>query len=107
MKSASLCGIAVPFFGRPALTSPVLARLSLRTGAPVVPISAYPEPGGRYRVVVRPPILPPEGQDGDEAVAALTRRYLEVAEEDIRAHPEMWLWMHRRWEEGSRRRSGG
>jgi KDO2-lipid IV(A) lauroyltransferase len=92
-------GIAVPFFGRPALTSPILARLSLRTGAAVVPVAAYPEPGGRYRVVVRPAILPPEGQDGDEAVAALTRRYLEVAEEDIRAHPAMWLWMHRRWDE--------
>jgi Kdo2-lipid IVA lauroyltransferase/acyltransferase len=92
-------GIAVPFFGRPALTSPVLARVSLRTGAAVVPITAYPEPRGRYRVVVRPPILPPEDGDDDAAVAALTRRYLEVAEEDIRAHPEMWLWMHRRWDE--------
>jgi Kdo2-lipid IVA lauroyltransferase/acyltransferase len=93
-------GIAVPFFGRPALTSTVLARLSLRTGAAVVPIAAYPEPEGRYRIVVRPAILPPEGEgDGEEAVAALTRRYLETAEEDIRAHPEMWLWMHRRWDE--------
>lgn len=92
-------GIHVPFFGRPARTSPVLARLSLRTGAAVVPIAAYPEPGGRYRIVVRPAILPPEDEEGDEAVAALTRRYLEVAEEDIRAHPEMWLWMHRRWDE--------
>ncbi|HEV2855425.1 MAG TPA: lysophospholipid acyltransferase family protein [Thermoanaerobaculia bacterium] len=93
-------GIAVPFFGRPALTTPVLARLSLRTGAAVVPVAAYPEPGGRYRIVVRPPILPPpEGEDGDEAVAALTRLYLEAAEEDIREHPEMWLWMHRRWDE--------
>jgi Kdo2-lipid IVA lauroyltransferase/acyltransferase len=95
-------GIAVPFFGRPALTTPVLARLSLRTGAAVVPIAAYPEPGGRYRIVVRPAILPPEGDDGEETVAALTRRYLETAEEDIRAHPEMWLWMHRRWEERGR-----
>jgi Kdo2-lipid IVA lauroyltransferase/acyltransferase len=92
-------GIAVPFFGRLAQTSPVLARLSLRTGAAVVPIAAYPEPRGRYRVVVRPAVLPPEGGDDEEAVAALTRRYLEVAEEDIRAHPEMWLWMHRRWDE--------
>jgi KDO2-lipid IV(A) lauroyltransferase len=91
-------GIAVPFFGRPARTSPILARLSLRTGAPVVPLTVYPEPGGRYRVVVRPPILPPAGGKGDEAALALTRRYLEVAEEDIRAHPEMWLWMHRRWD---------
>ncbi|HKI05381.1 MAG TPA: lysophospholipid acyltransferase family protein [Thermoanaerobaculia bacterium] len=96
-------GIAVPFFGRPALTSPVLARLSLRTGAAVVPITAYPEPGGKYRIVVRPPILPPEGEDDEEAAAALTRRYLEAAEEDIREHPEMWLWMHRRWDERKKR----
>jgi Kdo2-lipid IVA lauroyltransferase/acyltransferase len=94
-------GIAVPFFGRPAWTSPVLARLSLRTGAPVVPVSCLPEPGGRYRLVARPPILPLEGVERereDEAVAELTRRYLEAAEEDIRRHPQMWLWMHRRWE---------
>ena len=97
-------GIAVPFFGRPALTSSILARVSLRTGAPVVPMTAYPEPEGRYRVVVRPPIFPPEADDDDAAVAALTRRYLEVAEDDIRAHPEMWLWMHRRWDERGKRK---
>ena len=91
-------GIAVPFFGRPAQTSPILARLSLRTGAAVVPVAAYPEPHGRYRLVARPALLPPEGAGDDEAtVAALTRRYLEAAEDDIRAHPDQWLWMHRRW----------
>jgi KDO2-lipid IV(A) lauroyltransferase len=88
-------GIEVPFFGRPALTTPVLARLSLRTGAPVVPVAVIPAPHGRYRFVARRPVLP-EGE-GEEAVAALTRRYLEAAEAQIREHPEMWLWMHRRW----------
>lgn len=94
-------GIAVPFFGRPALTTPVLARLSLRTGAPVVAIFAFPEPGGRYRWVARPPIFPPISPDseGDEAVALLTERYLALTEAEIRRRPEMWLWMHRRWEE--------
>jgi KDO2-lipid IV(A) lauroyltransferase len=92
-------GIAVPFFGRPALTSPILARLSMRTGAPVVPLTVYPEPGGRYRVVVREPVFPPAGKGDDEAVQALTRRYLEIAEADIREHPALWLWMHRRWDE--------
>lgn len=99
-------GITVPFFGHPALTSPVLAKLSLRTGAAVVPVAAYPEPDGRYRVVVRPAILPPEGEGkgDDEAVAALTRRYLEAAEEDIRQHPAQWLWMHRRWDTDRKRK---
>jgi KDO2-lipid IV(A) lauroyltransferase len=92
-------GIEVPFFGRPALTTPILARLSLRTGAAVLPVALFPEPEGRYRFVAHPAILPPEGAtDENGAVAALTRRYLEVAEQDIRRHPEQWLWMHRRWE---------
>ncbi|MFL6203312.1 MAG: lysophospholipid acyltransferase family protein [Thermoanaerobaculia bacterium] len=92
-------GIEVPFFGRPALTTPVLARVSLRTGAPVLPVAMFPEPHGRYRLVVHPPIFPSaDGGQVEEAVVALTRRYLEVAEQDIRRHPEQWLWMHRRWE---------
>jgi Kdo2-lipid IVA lauroyltransferase/acyltransferase len=93
-------GIPVPFFGRPAWTTPVLARLSLRTGAPVLPVFTFPEPGGAYRFVARPPIFPPAGNraSGDQAVAELTRRYLEVTEEEIRRHPEQWLWMHDRWQ---------
>lgn len=91
-------GILVPFFGHPALTTPILARLSRRANVPVVPVFAYPEPGGRYRMVIRAPILPDDGAGGEEAaVAALTRRYLEVIESEIRDHPHMWLWMHRRW----------
>jgi KDO2-lipid IV(A) lauroyltransferase len=94
-------GIEVPFFGRPALTTPVLARLSLRTGAPVLPVSNFPEPKGRYRFFARPPIFPPDGAEGEQAVIELTRQYLAVAEQDIRHHPEQWLWMHRRWGRGS------
>jgi KDO2-lipid IV(A) lauroyltransferase len=99
-------GILVPFFGRPALTTPVLARLSRRDGCPVVPVFAYPQPGGRYHLVIRQPILPDEsngaGREDKEteeaAVAALTRRYMEIIEQEIRDHPHMWLWMHRRWD---------
>lgn len=91
-------GIEVPFFGRPALTTPVLARISLRTGAPVLPMAMFQEPHGRYRLVVHPPIFPPAGAQGEDSVTELTRQYLEVAEQDIRRHPEQWLWMHRRWE---------
>lgn len=90
-------GIRVPFFGRPAVTTPLLAQLSLRTGAPVVPIFCFPEPGGRYRYAVRPALEPPPGAGGEEAIAALTRRYLEVMEEEIRHRPEQWMWMHDRW----------
>ncbi len=91
-------GILVPFLGHPAWTSPVLAMLSLRTGAPVLHITCVPAPGGRYRVRLRPPIEP-EGE-GPEAESALTRRYMAEIERDIRRRPELWLWMHRRWRAG-------
>jgi len=86
----------VPFFGRPALTSPVAARLSLRTGAPVVPVAGHHEPGGRYRIVFDPPLWP-EGGDDEPTTLAFTRRCLEASEAAIRRHPEQWLWLHRRW----------
>ncbi|HEX2254318.1 MAG TPA: lysophospholipid acyltransferase family protein [Thermoanaerobaculia bacterium] len=89
--------IDVPFFGVPAWTTPILARLSLRLQVPVVPGFGYPEPGGRYRFVVHPPVLPPVVEESDEAVAALTLRYHRVMEDVIRRDPELWLWLHRRW----------
>lgn len=92
-------GIWVPFFGLPAYSTPVLARITLRTGAPVVPIFGFPEPEGRYRVVLREPIWPEAAGEleGEAAVAELTRIYLAACEAEIRRHPQMWLWMHERW----------
>lgn len=92
-------GIWVPFFGVPAYTTPVLARMALRTGAPVVPIFGHPLPRGRYRVVLREAIWPEAvvGLEEEEAVAELTRLYLAACEEEIREHRETWLWMHERW----------
>ena len=89
--------IEVPFFGHPALTTPLPAKVALRTGSPAVPTFAVPEPGGRYRVRFEAPI-PPEGDPRSEsAVATLTARYLETFERAIRDRPEQWLWMHDRW----------
>jgi len=88
--------IDVPFFGRPALTSPIVGRLALKTGAPVVPVFAELAPGGRYRAEVHEPMVAPEG-GGEEAGDELTRRALAVCEAAIRRAPERWLWQHDRW----------
>ena len=92
-------GILVPFFGRDAATTPVLAKLSLRTGAPVIPIFGFMEPGGRWRIALREPIAPESGARADDeaAVAALTARYLAAIEREIRQRPAEWLWLHDRW----------
>jgi Kdo2-lipid IVA lauroyltransferase/acyltransferase len=88
-------GIRVPFFGRDAWTTPVLARLSLRTEAPVLPVFGFSEPGGCWRVLFHSPIWPTGS--GDSAVHALTTSYLAAVEQEIRPRPEQWLWLHDRW----------
>ena len=89
-------GVDVPFFDRPASTSPIVARLSQRTGAPVVLVFGEELPGGRYRVEALPPIAAPQA-DAESDEVALTRSYLAVLEERARQRPELWLWLHDRW----------
>jgi KDO2-lipid IV(A) lauroyltransferase len=90
--------IWVDFFARPAATTSTLAALALRTGAPVVPVFALPVAGGRYRMVYEHAIEPPSGE-GPDAIREFTQRCTDVLEMYVRRHPELWLWMHRRWRE--------
>jgi Kdo2-lipid IVA lauroyltransferase/acyltransferase len=96
--------VFVPFFGRPAATTPSLARIQLKTGAAVVPVFTWPEGDGRYRLEFETPILPeefahngPGVPDRDERVRRATARYMEVTEAAIRRDPAAWLWIHDRW----------
>lgn len=88
--------LTVDFFGRAAATTPIVAALAQRTGAPVVPLFALPLAAGRYRLVYEPPVDPPASGD-PEALRAFTQRCTDVLEMYVRKHPDLWLWMHRRW----------
>jgi len=88
--------IYVDFFGRPAATTSTLAALAIRTGAPVIPLFAFPLPDGRYRMIYEHPVEPPD-QDSPDAIREFTQRCSDVLEMHVRRHPELWLWMHRRW----------
>ena len=92
-QHAGDAGIWCPFFGRLASTSPLAATLALRTGAALMPITAFtgPKPG-TWRFVI------------GEAVTVATRdpRVLTaelnlVLEKLIRSAPEDWFWVHNRW----------
>ena len=89
--------VFVPFFGRAASTSRSLALLSVRTGAPVLPIFIHREGPGRHRVVVEPPLPRPAANDPEQAVVELTARCTQTIEAAIRSTPEQWLWSHDRW----------
>jgi KDO2-lipid IV(A) lauroyltransferase len=88
--------IYVGFFQRPAATTSALAALALRTGAPVIPVFALPLPRGRYHLIYEHPVDPPRA-DTPDAVREFTQRCTDVLEMYVRRHPDLWMWMHRRW----------
>lgn len=95
-------GIAVPFFGRPAMTAPALAQLALRFDCPVVPAHVERLGGTRFRVIVEPPLALPRSGDRAADVLALMTEVNRKMEGWIRARPEHWLWLHRRWPKDER-----
>ncbi len=85
-------GIFVDFFGRSASTPPGAALLALRFQAPIFVAALIRTGPGRFRGIVREvPVY-----DKDTA-QSLTQRYTTMLEEIIRAHPEQYFWMHKRW----------
>lgn len=96
--------VFVDFFGRLASTTPGLAVLAERSGAPVVPIFAVREsawrPGGdpaKHVIAVEPPIPWEAAATREEAVRLNTQRYTKVIEDWVRRFPDQWFWLHDRW----------
>jgi len=95
-------GAFVPFFGRPASTRVAPVRLAMRTGAPVVPGFLFRCPDGlRHEARLEPPLeLEPQGESTAATEAAVRenlRRMNAALEAAIRAAPDHWAWVHRRW----------
>jgi Kdo2-lipid IVA lauroyltransferase/acyltransferase len=90
-------GIFVEFFGRPAATTTVAAALAVKTGCALVPAYTTIGPDGRYRAVYEPELQWTPSGDKQGDIARLTQELTRVIEGWIRAHPDQWLWIHRRW----------
>ncbi|MGD0192350.1 MAG: lysophospholipid acyltransferase family protein [Rhizomicrobium sp.] len=99
-------GIAVPFFGRDAMTTPAPAALALRLDAILVPISNERIGGARFVVTAHEPIAFEPTGDHDRDVLALTTKMNEAMEMLVNHRPSQWLWVHRRWpKDGDRPRT--
>ncbi len=90
-------GIAVPFFGRSAMTAPALAALALRFRCPVIPAHTERLGPAHLRVIVEPPLELPSSGRRTADIFALTGAVNACLERWIRARPEGWLWLHRRY----------
>jgi KDO2-lipid IV(A) lauroyltransferase len=93
-------GIVVNFLGLPMPVSSAPAALAYRTGTEIMIGFCLPEAGGRYRIRITKSIPPPpfdKQADADKIIHQLTQQILNEISEEIRNHPQFWLWSYKHW----------
>lgn len=94
-------GVFVDFFGHPAHTPVGAAKLAVKYEIPVVTGFIHRTPSGGHRLRFAPPLNPMEYNE-----TALTQLLTRRIEDQIRAHPAQWVWVHRRWKKRPPREDG-
>ncbi len=93
-------GMAVPFLGHDAMTTPVPAALVLKLGARILFASNRRVGGSQFEVTIHPGLdFVPTGDEAADT-RALTAAINDRIGELVRADPTQWLWIHRRWGKG-------
>jgi len=93
-------GTWAPFFGRPAYSMTLAARLALQSGAPVLLARCERLPAGRgYRLSLSPLAepIPAAAADDDALQRAQAAVINRAMEQQIRQCPEQYLWGYNRY----------
>ena len=87
-------GDRLPFLGRDALTSLAAARLALKFNVPMVPAygTRTGAQGNDFEVDFEAPIAP-------STPSEMTQAFNDSLSARIRAKPEQWYWLLRRWKD--------
>ena len=89
-------GELVPFFNELAMTNVATSKLARLTGAAVLPFAfRRSDPKGHYELTLHAPL---DNFPTDDPVAD-TRRLVRYLETFVRAAPEQYQWMHRRFKD--------
>ncbi len=90
-------GLAIPFFGIDAMTTAAPAQLALRFSCPLVLVRIERTGAARFRLTVQEALTLPDSGDKKRDTEQVMRQMNAILEDWIRARPEQWLWLHRRW----------
>jgi Kdo2-lipid IVA lauroyltransferase/acyltransferase len=101
--------VAVDFLGRPALADRGPATLAATAGSPMIVAAARRTKSGTHLLEVLRVIEPPPRTLARSWIGQATISAAQALEAFVRAHPDQWLWLHRRWKppEADRRRAAG
>ena len=91
-------GVMVNFFGRECRFPQGPARLSISTGAPLIPAFCLRRSNDSFTTVFLPPVPIPSEGSRDKKVRLMAQRYADIIAETIRVHPEQWGVFYPFWD---------
>jgi lauroyl/myristoyl acyltransferase len=90
----------VDFLGLPMPVSPAPAALAYRTQTEIFFGFCMPQPDGKYIIyslgTIQPPVFDKE-KDTTMIIQKLTQQIQDKISDEIRKHPEFWLWSYKHW----------
>ena len=90
-------GLWAPFFGRPAYTMTLAARLALQSGAALLPVSCERLPRGRgYFLKIWPAVAGLQTREKSDMLQAVTR-INQAIEAIVLSQPGQYLWGYARY----------
>jgi len=97
-QNAGVAGLFVPMFGVLASTLTSPAELHLTTRVPIIIATMNRKPDGvHHEFRVWDVIEHAASGDREADVKAVITRINAAVEKAVRAYPEQWLWVHKRW----------
>lgn len=91
-------GVFANFFGIAAATTTGLVRMARHTSAAVVPgFLSWDASARKYRLRFEPAVELQRTDDETADIRENAERCNRVIEKHIRAHPDEWVWVHKRW----------
>ncbi|MFH1395568.1 MAG: ELM1/GtrOC1 family putative glycosyltransferase [Candidatus Omnitrophota bacterium] len=92
-QNAGAQGLLDDFFGRPASTAVGPYRFAQKSGAWILPAFIHRVKGQYHELVLEKPMIISREDD----IKSYVHKYNMLLEKHVRAHPDQWLWMHKRW----------
>ena len=105
-QNAPITEAWVDFFGYlvPTFKGPVL--LSIRTGAPILPMFITRGSAHLHTITVHPPFDLITSKNVEQDITSNLARLTKIIEAAIRDYPEQWLWIYRRFKRARDIRTG-
>ena len=103
-QDAGARGLFVDYFGRPASTFKSIGLLAMQYEAPIAVICCR-RLGGQFNFEIfnQRLIEPSEWADRDDPLRWITQEYTTALETAVRAQPDQYFWVHRRWKHAPRK----